>query len=60
MNTYRLSPIQPDYPGWRFSSYKVTVVVRAESETEARRIADMEFSSFAKIIPLQETIGGPW
>lgn len=60
MRIYKLTPINPTYDGWRYSSFNGQVIVRAATEIDARQLASLAFSRMAPVIPGQETAGDPW
>ena len=39
MNIYQLTPTASDYAGWKHSRYRGKLIIRAEDEGDARKIA---------------------
>ena len=61
MKIWKLSPLDLNFAGWRYSEHKGDAIVRAEDEKEARDLAVRHFSSMAeKVSPCQETPRSPW
>ena len=60
MNIYRLSVADENFPGWRYSTHKGIVFIRAESEARARSLADGAFLKYALIEFGQKTSHAPW
>jgi len=50
MKIFKLHPITSSYSGWKYSTISEDVIIRAENEKEARRIA---FITFSKMAPVQ-------
>lgn len=60
MKLFRLSIEDPDFPGWRYSTHRGPVIVRAESEDQARHLAGLAFGIMAPTVSGQETSHSPW
>ena len=62
MRIWRLKAkaLNPSSPHWKASTYQGIVIVRAETEADARRLATQAFWIATDKIPLQEVPANPW
>ena len=60
MHIWRLKALSPSSLHWKASTYQGTVIVRAETEAVARRLASQSFWIVTEKIPLQEVPANPW
>ncbi len=60
MHIWQLKALSPSSPHWKASTYQGTVIVRAETEAVARRLASQSFWIETEKIPLQEVPANPW
>ena len=60
MNIYKLEPTDLSYAGWKYSCHTKTVIVRAESEKEARMAAAKSFGKAAEVVFGSDTVCEPW
>ena len=60
MRIWRLKPLSLSSPHWKASTYLGNVIVRAETEADARRLATQAFWIATDKIPLQEVPANPW
>jgi hypothetical protein len=60
MPIYRLKPIDNNCVGWRYSTYKGEVIVRASCENEARNLANLRFCFMAEVSFAREVTTEPW
>jgi len=60
MKIYQLEPNSTAYTGWKHSRYKGELVVRAEDENDARKIASRTLGCFATYRTGEETSFCPW
>lgn len=49
MKILKLSPIDPQYSGWKYSTICEDVIVRSENEDDARSIAVSTFAIMAEV-----------
>ena len=54
MRIWRLKPLDLSAPDWRVSTHRDGVIVRAETEADARRLAAQAFGIATEVVP-----GGP-
>lgn len=60
MAIWRLSPIEPADPAWEASAHKEPVLVRAASESAARRLAEQAFGVKTRFKPGSGAKPPPW
>ena len=60
MKIYQLTPTESDYAGWKHSTYKGKLIVRAENEADARKIALQTLITAAGYRPGEEIVLCPW
>ncbi len=60
MRIWRLKALRLSSPHWEASTYRGDVIVRAETEANARRLATQAFWITTDKIPLQEVPANPW
>ncbi len=60
MRIWRLKALSPSSPHWKASTYQGNVIVRAETEANARRLATQAFWIATDKIPLQGVPANPW
>ncbi len=60
MRIWRLKALSPSSPHWKASTYQGDLIVRAETEANARRLATQAFWIKTDKIPLQEVPANPW
>lgn len=60
MEIWKLTVLDKDNPDWDLSIYKGDLIVRAETEHEARMQATFEFTIGAQGNPGQPTRNNPW
>ena len=60
MAVWSLIPVDPDDPDWEASSHRGPVIVRAEDEREARRVAAKAFNLKTGFRPGQGVRFPPW
>ena len=60
MTIYQLTPIDLEYTGWKQSSHKQALIIRAESEDAARKLADLACSAFVEDAANQDIGFCPW
>ena len=61
MKIWKLFPLDPNSTSWPDDSYKGEVIVRAENEKEARRIAALRLMVLTEQVSIcQETPHPPW
>lgn len=60
MNIYKLKPLNSSYLGWRRSAYSKEVLVRAESEKDARIASKIAFGKMIKSEPGRDIPPAPW
>ena len=60
MRIWRLKAIDTNSHHWEASTYRGDVLVRAESEANARRLAARAFGVATRVIPGQEVSVVPW
>ena len=60
MRIWRLKALIPSSPHWKASTYQGDLIVRAETEANARRLASQAFWIKTDKIPLQEVPANPW
>lgn len=60
MKLWRLEPVKPLSRNWKASTYKGEVIVRAESELEARQIASSAYCIATKVVPGEKVRINPW
>jgi hypothetical protein len=58
MRLWHLIPVDLQAAAWQATTYKGPVVVRAESEQQARELACVDFS--AASLPVATTVDPPW
>jgi len=57
---WRLKALNFSSRHWEASTYQGNVIVRAETEVDARRLASQSFWIVTEKIPLQEVPANPW
>jgi hypothetical protein len=57
---WRLKALIPSSPHWKASTYQGDLIVRAETEADARRLASQAFWIKTDKIPIQEVPANPW
>ncbi len=60
MRIWRLKALTLSSPHWKASTYQGIVIVRAETEADARRLATQAFWIATDKIPLQKVPANPW
>ena len=60
MRIWQLKALSLSSPHWKASTYQGDVIVRAETEVDARRLASQSFWIVTEKIPLQEVPANPW
>ncbi len=60
MNIYKLTPRDITYAGWRYSTFKGKVMIRATTEAQARQLAESAFGIMALVQIGQDPVGTPW
>lgn len=60
MNIYKLQPIDLSYAGWKYSCHTKPVIVRAETEIQARLAAAKSFGKAAEVVFGADTVCEPW
>ncbi len=60
VHIWRLKALRLSSPHWEASTYQGIVIVRAETEANARRLATQAFWIATDKIPLQEVPANPW
>jgi len=60
MRIWQLKALSLSSPHWKASTYQGDVIVRAETEVDARRLASQAFWIVTEKIPLQEVPANPW
>jgi len=60
MRIWQLKALSLSSPHWKASTYQGNVIVRAETEVDARRLASQSFWIVTEKIPLQEVPANPW
>ncbi len=60
MRIWQLKALSLSSPHWKASTYQGDVIVRAETEVDARRLASQAFWIKTDKIPLQEVPANPW
>lgn len=60
MPIFSLKPIDNEYSGWRYSTYKGEAIVRATCEKDARNLANLHFSIMASVRLGADGATGPW
>ncbi len=60
MRIWRLKALSPSSLHWKASTYQGDLIVRAETEANARRLATQAFWIKTDKIPLQEVPANPW
>ncbi len=57
---WKLVPVDPSQPHWETSMYRGVVVIRADSERQARDIAAMALEKTVAVVPGHGTVYMPW
>ena len=60
MRIWRLKALCPGSPHWKASTYQGDLIVRAETQANARRLASQAFWIKTDKIPIQEVPANPW
>ncbi len=60
MRIWRLKALSLSSPHWKASTYKGDLIVRAETQANARRLATQAFWIKTDKTPLQEVPANPW
>ncbi len=60
MRIWRLKVLTPGSPHWKASTYQGDLIVRAETEVNARRLATQAFWIATEKIPGKEVAVNPW
>jgi hypothetical protein len=60
VHIWQLKALSLSSPHWKASTYQGNVIVRAETEVDARRLASQSFWIVTEKIPLQEVPANPW
>ncbi len=60
MRIRRLKALSLSSPHWEASTYRGDVIVRAETEADARRLATQAFGIATDKTPLQKVPANPW
>ncbi len=60
MRIWRLKVITPGSPHWKASTYQGDLIVRAETEVNARRLATEAFWIATEKTPFQVVAANPW
>lgn len=60
MKIFKLSPIDPQYSGWKYSTICENLIVRSENEKDARCIAVSTFAIMAEVELGGATSCCPW
>jgi hypothetical protein len=58
MKIYKLTPILEDYAGWKRSTYRGELIIRANDESDARNIAALTLNIHASMSAREPT--PPW
>lgn len=57
---FKLTPLDPDDPNWKASTYCGEVVVRADDESDARWAATLSFAIATQLTPGRPVPTSPW
>ncbi len=60
MRIWRLKPLDLSAPDWCASTHRNGVIVRAETETDARRLAARAFGIVPEVVPGHPVAVIPW
>ncbi len=60
MRIWRLSPVDPSDRNWQASAHRGVTIVRAETEKEARNLAQQAFGVKTRFAPKTGIIAPPW
>ena len=60
MTIWKLNPIDPNHRDWEASTYREDVIIRADSEERARRIATSAFRKATEVTPGEKIKINPW
>jgi len=60
MKICKLTPILKDHASWKYSTHFGELIVRANDESDARKIADQTFTVGAPVRPGESTSSIPW
>jgi hypothetical protein len=60
MRIWRLFPVDPSDPNWQASAHRGVAIVRAETEEEARELAQHAFGVKTRFSPGSGIIAPPW
>jgi hypothetical protein len=60
MRIWELTPTQLSSPNWNASLWQEKVIARAETEADARMLANLEFAVAVQVLPGESTVVMPW